>query len=722
MATLLLDELVRSERTFRQVTSSQEPLYANIPIERVEPDPKSKRHWMFATDNHRILAHVYRPDYVLSQFEQKVISMFASAYGTQFDITADNKRQFSKTLIQDTFTYLLFHELFHPLYLPKSRDDEERFDVALKDGIKAALPGISGRDIMNKVGNVRNSMWDFLIDIFFSHYSTDGGEYDRLIRLWREREGMEFEGHKIDALPDGIVMTWDILECVDRKSGSLFYPITRCMYSLMHCDDAALRQSNFSYFRDFMDRSINDRDLRQAVAGSFAGAVRFIEPAALAPIGIDKEKYLKMVSQLYDHLDDNEGTDARRYVLKAITDINTRLEFRYDSMRGITMPLAKYISTEKEERRDGANSEGEEGQGSGQTPTSQSGGGAEQALQSIINQNDPDANSLITQIANDHSPPDNTRNRRLTNLAIDEYYKRHAMPIPIKSPRTEATTRISGYRKVPVKVSERLLTNEEMIQLPMEDIIKFQLDTGIPCLTQISGYQWQYDQYEWQELPVRDFVFTKAGIILPDNMILRIDCSGSMTSGGGASSKNFVGTGCRYDGLMHVVYGIAKSASKAAHEMSKKVNVVVVSYSSTTRVSDVVDLEEFYDTPNNDAKVKLLSPEGSSTVHALAAYQAPYTRLDGKRTLDITVADGDLDAFQTESLAEYQRILLNKDNVVAYFPIFHQGTFALMVKGLKTRYPNLVYKPFDDLGALQRQANELVVQYSKSTGREFPSP
>ena len=124
MANLLLDELVIAESIWRPIVNAEQPLFGDLPIETVEPNEKHSRHWMFATDNNRILAHVYKPDYILQKFEQVVVPLFADTYG--FKLGKQEERALGKHLVQDTFTYLLFHELFHPVFCPKSKDDLEK--------------------------------------------------------------------------------------------------------------------------------------------------------------------------------------------------------------------------------------------------------------------------------------------------------------------------------------------------------------------------------------------------------------------------------------------------------------------------------------------------------------------------------------------------------------------------------------------------------------------
>ena len=709
MATLLLDELVAAESIWREITLSQQPLFADMPVEHVDPNPHHKRHWMFATDDRKIMAHVYKPEYVLKKFEEIVVPLFSEAYGFRVDEEKKKKKkEFAQQLVQDTFTYLLFHELFHPVYCPKSKTDKEKFDVALKDGIKRAEPQLSPRDLVNKAGNVRNAMWDLLIDTFFTHYSTNGSAYDNGLRREISKLNAQLGNYPIESLPDGVVTTWDIVELADKDSETLFYPITRAMYGLLHCSNEHLRSNVFSYFRNKLDKKISDDDLEKAVVGALSGTVKYLDDRELSRIGVDKAKFIEAAQELYKSRDNKKGSAARRYVTRGITEINTRAELRYRSIEGMIEPLAKYISTQKEERRDGANSEGEQGEGDEQTPTSQQGGGAEELLQSLINQDDQDVNNMLPSIANDQSAPYTNRNKRLSNLAKDEYYKRNARELLIKSPTIESETKEVGKIRIPVKVSEKLLTPDQLHNLPMDQIIQFQQDTGLLCLVRLSPHQWRYDIYEWQEQPIMDYEYKKTGIILPDNIIFRVDGSGSMTQ-----TDAFVGTKNRYDSLMHVIYGITKSTSQAAKKMQKEIQVVAVSYSNPgqTIVSDPVELQTFYDTPNNSAKQVLLNPQRGSTHHDLPAYQEAHARCKPGKTIEIIVTDGDLDTDHDKSMSEIRKILDAENNVMVYFPIFHEGAFAKRMSRLAEIKPNLTYKPFLSFDRLQSTANDVIIQY-----------
>lgn len=710
---LLEDELKTAESFWRPIVVAEQPLFGDLPIETVPPNPKHKRHWMFATNNRKILAHVYKPEYVLKKFEEVVVPLFREAYG--FPVDKRDEKSLAKYLVRDVFDYLLFHELFHPVFCPKSTTDMEKFDVALKNGIRRAEPHLQDPDIVNKAGNSRNAFWDFFIDTFFQQYGVENGVFQRHLQHAFQQRNDLLGQHRLTHLPDGVITPWDVVELADHQPETLFYPITRAMYSLLFCQEPALRTAVFDYFRNKMGRMISDRDLETAIISSFFGAVKYIDARDLTRLHLDKQEYLGAAASLFTERNTQEGSLARGKVVRAITELGIRTEYRYPALEGIVEPLSKFIHTQKEEKRDGAYTEDQEGEGDAQTPQTHSGGGAEQVLQSMINQNDSDLGNMLPSIANDPRKPKSRRSQRLSNLAKDEFYKRNAREIPIKSPRRDAVTLDVGMIRRPYKIQELLLTPEQVINLPLDNISQFQLETGIQCLFELSPHQYRYDIYEWREEPIKDFTYVKSGIVLPDNLIFRVDGSGSMLIPGGEA---FVGSKNRYDMLMHVVYGIAKSVSKAAQEMSKEIQVLGVSYSDDgcTQVSNPLELQAFYTTPNNEVKQVLLNPQGGSTYHDLPAYQEPYRRMKPGKTLEITIADGDLDTDHTQSIAEVKKILSQQKNHVVYFPIFQEGTFAGRIRALAPHFSNLTYLPFLNFDALQAAATGIIIQYA---GRNY---
>jgi hypothetical protein len=758
----LLEELVLSENIWRDVVRRIDPLFANMPVEHVDPDPKHPRNWIFATDMQKVIAHVYKPETVIRLFEQHLNDIFAETYGFSVDLAKPSvvptmqqavpwlqgilprflgnlipspsvvqspvkptlvggkvaSRDFAKQLVQSTLLYLHFHELFHPTQCPRSEEDRERCDVAIKRGIVNAEPHLTGDVVVNKTGNVRNAIWDVLIDTFFAYDHTSGGELDQRLREEITKRDIYIGNDQVTSLPDGVVITWDMLEMTGPSSPSLFFPITRMMYGLLQCQDETLRENVFDYFRGKMGDRIRDHDLRQAVVGSLIGMVAHHDVNDLHRIGINKGAYIKDACDLYDHRGRVEGTQARERVVRDFTRIGRDLGFRYRSIEGLVEPLSRYIDQNKEERRDGSNIL-QQGEGNEQTPSNQGGGGAEQVVQSLLNQGDPDLNQILAALAAAGNKPggQGQRNQRLRAMAIDAHYKKESEDLPVRSPRVIANSVSRGKVEKPVLVGERYITPQQLLNLNIHGIQSFQQRYEVPVLVQISPHQYKLIEYEMVEEDQRDFVYKDAGVLLPDNIIIRADASYSM------GTDNYLGNGDSYDMLMKVVYGFTGSVANAAKTAGKDIQVVVVSYSNRgdTVVSKPVELQEFYRTPHNSAKKVLFNPQGGSTYHDLAAYQLAHRRCQTGQTLDIMITDGGFESdpntnqgwsYHDETIAEFDRILADPTNTMLYFSLFQACGFSVSVaEPVLDQRPNFHYFNVHDFDELQRLCTGITIEY-----------
>ena len=168
----VLQLLETAEQTWRQTIQIEYPLFADMPVIKAKPDPKNSRHWMFYTDLKTIHMDVFKPEVVEKNLRDTIQHMYQGAYGVSI-VPSDELMQ---RLLHDHFTYLFFHELFHPAYCPDSKEDEKLVDKALYNGIEAALPSTPKPDILKRVGNARNAGWDQVGDTGFSHLSR-GGSY-----------------------------------------------------------------------------------------------------------------------------------------------------------------------------------------------------------------------------------------------------------------------------------------------------------------------------------------------------------------------------------------------------------------------------------------------------------------------------------------------------------------------------------------------------------------
>lgn len=712
------EDLITSERIWREIVLVEEPMFSRTPVRRADPDPNARRPWSFSTNNNEIKALVFKPDVIQKTFEEVVADLYQKSYGFQVD--DQDKARFVRNLIQDTFTYLFFHELFHPLYCPDSADDRKKVAAALYRGIRKAEPHLSDRDVNNKIGNARNAVWDFLIDDIFFYLSNFNNKLERRIAMEFERRNKGIGAHKIKELPDGVIGTWDVVELAGKEPNSLFYPVTRAMYSLLFTRGGELRANLFDYFRQKMGARISDATLEQVIKESLNGIIKHLDVDDLRKHRINPKRFRDYVDELYD--DPKQTSDqAHAYLIDKITKVFFDKTTRYKSIEGFIAPLSKFISTTKEEDRHGS----QLGDGSetddAQTDPNQPGGGAEESLQDLVDEMGDEASdeisSFLLGIANDNNNPRTDRNKRLSNLAKDLYYKRNARPLPIQSPRLEAVSVELGKVRRPVKVESHFLTNAELMNLPWDKIHDFFSQTGISQVTRLTPYQYRYDVYEWEEIPIEDFQFEKSGLELPDNVVFHFDTSGSMLQDGNGKPGMIYGSGCRFDALCNVAYGIVKTLLNAAREMNKNPNVVVVNYSNAghTVVSDAIDLETFYETPNNNPKQIMLNPQGGSTYYDIPAYQLAQSRCVPGKTVHIFVADGDLDNDHDANMKEIQKLAAHPNTSILYFAMFHKGMFAQRVERFADTLPNVNFYHFSHFSQLQSAATNVLIEYSEAS-------
>jgi len=562
------------------------------------------------------------------------------------------------------------------------------------------------------MGNVRNAVWDFIGDDIFFYLSSFNNRLAKRIEKEFEARQKIIGVEQIKRMPDGVVPIWDVVELADEPSQSLFYPITRCVYGLLFARDAEIRGNLYDYFKSKIDMPQGE-DLEGVIKESLNGLIKNFDFDELKEARINPARYSKCVDDLVDNYDEDSSAKSHIYLTTKITEIFFNKRLRYKSIEGLVEPLSKYISLKKEENRHGADVPSDGASGDEQTDPGEPGGNAEQALQSIIALGEnQEVEQFLTSIANDVSQPQTSRNTRLSNLARDEYYKRHAKPMPIQSPRLDAISIELGRIRRPKRVASYTLTQEELLRLPRDEIMQFQMQTGITQLFEITPYQWRYDVYEWEDSPIEDFTFQKSGIELPKSIVFHLDSSGTMLMPAGTA---YVGTGVRFDALQHINYGILKTMLKAATQMDEEVDIVAVNYSppGKTLISDPIELSNFYNTPNNPGKQIMLNPQGGATHYDLHAYKTAHQKCKPGKTVHIFVADGDLDNDHNANMTQFQWLADQPETAILYFAMFSKGTFAQRVDRFAATRENVNFYHYSQFSQLQKAATNVLIQYTE---------
>jgi hypothetical protein len=679
---------------------------------------------------------VFKPDVIDKAFNGKVKAIFSQAYGlANFDA-----EEFVRRLHHDNFTYLYFHEVLHHIYCPDSKDDEKQVDKALHDGIRKVTPHAADADLLNKVGNSRNSAWDLLDDgsfFYLSHY------HNRLEqRLKSALQAQNLELPQVSELPDGVITVFDVVEMELKKEehDSLYYPLTRGIYALLFCQKKETRGVVFDYFRNQLHQKMRGKE-QEVITSTLKSLLKELTPDQLKFAGINRSEFERDIDNFYLKYAAPEGDLLHEKLIHQIIPLLLDKNTRYGAIEGFIQPLAPYISLQKEEKRHGTHiGEGGEGSGEGNgqgsssgqgqpnsgqgqsggssgdqpSPLNQSGGNTEQALTNladVLGQNA--ANQLLSNVAN--NPGGSTggpggksqKEKKLSNLARDEYYKRNVKEIPVRSPNQEAVSVELGNIRLPVLVASYHLKPEEMINLDLDQILRFQQETGITQLFQISDYEWKYDIYEWKETELKDYRFDPTGIDLPANIIFHVDSSGSM------GNANYVGTGSPYDTLMHVCYGMLKALMKPATEMSKEINVLAANFSNGTILSQPSELKHLYTTPNNSTKQVLTGFQGGGTVYSSDTFKQIKPLLKPGKTVHVWITDGGLEPGSAQgTYDEIEKATRDSDVSFLYFEVGSQSSFGGRIKQLEQQRPNVKCHMGVTIQQIQSQALEVLIEYT----------
>ncbi|MBI5390685.1 hypothetical protein HZB02_04295 [Candidatus Woesearchaeota archaeon] len=704
----ILQALDAAESTFREAAKTEFPLFADIPIVKAPEDQNNKRHWMFYTDLKEIHLDVFKPDDVDRLFDEEILPRYAAAFPTQLPPEALKKR-----LVHDNFLYLDNHELFHPVFCPNSKSDEELVDKALYEGIRKTEPSRSREQTLAKVGNVRNAAWDQVIDTEQFHAFTQGSLEQRLANLLPAAHPTAPLPH----MPDGVISIFDVIELAyskeqDKKEkfDSLFYPLTRAVYAYLFTESHTMRKPLVDYFKDQILKQMTAKNYEAVITAALDGFILSLTQQQLQLARINPATYQADVHNLVSNYDQPTVDASHTRLIDNIRTVLTDTQCRYDALYGFIQPLAPYISLSKEEKRHGTHMQGT-GQGTGQSTPNQTGGNAEQALQNLANALDPkEAQQLLSEVGN--SPGgigagSGTKEARLTNLARDEFYKRSSPAIPIKSAKYEPMSVDLGKRLVPVHIQTRHLRPEDVVNLNLDKILEFQQETGITQLFQLSEQVYQFDVYGWQEFQDTDVTYAPTGLELPANVILHVDSSSSM------GDPAYVNTNQKYDTLMHVCIGLLKTLYKAKNEMQKPVWVRSANFSNGTILSNAIELSEMYETPNNEAKTVLMGFQNGGTTYTATAFDTIASENKPGKTVHIFATDGGLHSDCQESTYQaIERTARLPDTSILYFEIQTQSNFGNRISELAQRYPNVKYYPNVTLKTVQDRSLEVMIEYA----------
>ncbi len=745
---------------WEEVRDIEHSIFNDLKVETVPKGKKQKQHkmcplWLFATDNRKIMAYIFKPKDVESVVRKTAAKMYGTAYGNGLSpqqagffssIFGDRSKEedFVKLLNYHNAFSLLIHELFHPLYCPNSSwlkdskgelqldekgkkipGDKQLIHQAIYQGLKKALPRDKDADLVAKTRNVENTVWDFCIDTFQYYFVSQNKGLANTVFNELAKSGYTIDSQMIDRFPEGIIPLFDVVSySTDSKLPVSALAATRYMYGLMFCDDLDTRKNLLSYFDDKITRG-GIRNLEHLVRNSLKGLTKEVDAKLLRQKNLDAKGFAKEVDKMYKEKE-SENYD-NTHVIETMTSLLMDKKTRYDAIKGFIQPLAHLIQLPQYEQRKGSGSgdgaysgqpgEGDDGSGSGggeedsdddpsggnQPGEGEEGSDISDVLDAILaGMGEQQGNQMLGGMAAGQGSQNNPHLGELTMIARDKYYKENCPEIAIKSPDSEAVIFQMGKIKVwKEDYALRVPENELHKHMPW---INFGLGQNLPVMVQLSQRLYRVTYFKQEEIDQESYQYQNSGIDVARNWILLVDSSGSM--GGSAP-----GCDSPWDRLLHINYGILKTLYNASKLMNQECDVWVVNFSNSTRTAGPVNLHSFYEAKKSKEKSNLLLPQGGGTELSTSVFPQIKSQLKRGRTVWSFVTDGEIwNANQV--YPHIQQLVGQRENCVLYFEMGHQSTMGRQLKQYEKNRHNLQYHSIKNLSQILNTTLEVLVEYS----------
>ncbi|MBI2143772.1 hypothetical protein HYU17_01305 [Candidatus Woesearchaeota archaeon] len=727
---LIPQSLEEAVAVWEQHRDAQFPMFSDIKVETTpkrKPGGKGQKPqvpWEFSTNNRRIRAYIHDPAEIEKRFREAVVPLYAKgAYGQDMSkLQKDPQRleEFLKMIAFHNNLSLLGHELLHPAACP-SGDDEKKIDLALYGGIMEAMPQLQAKDCLMKIDNVRNLVWDHIIDLFQYHFISSDTPYRRNLESVLSANGHGVNGSVMARLPEGVIPIFNIVSCTSSpgqpqlQTPSPLQALTNVFYALLFCGDTETRKGLYGSFMEDIKQlrtayspAFTEQAANAVVRKAMLGFISELDSSELGAKGISRPGFEAAVDGMFKNIDKPQYSASHGKVVEWLAAVLGDKETRYKAVKGFIKPLAPFISVQNNEgRHKYEESEDETGAG-----------GAGSALENLLEQLPKgEADQLLQDLAD--SKPGTEKEAKLVLQAMDDYYKRNSKEVMLKSPKPQATTLNLGKKKEwQLERSETATEQELRDNYNVDALMGFAASTGLPVLQRLDGNNWQVNHFREKELPLTTYTFQSTGIEMPRNIVFLIDTSGSQQQGGTPSGmgESYVGTGNKYDALMHEVYGILKTMAKASSEQNAPINVFNINYSSSTIAKGPASIHDFLAQPASQEKAALLVPQNGTTSLDAVVLQGVERKLAPGKTAWLVFCDGDLEEPTAPVFEQFRKIAARKDSSIVYFQIYSGQSgeaFANFMRNLAKAQSNVTYNHITSMDQVTKGAMSVLVKYAK---------
>ncbi len=632
--TTLLQE---AEQEWRHHVSRDYPLWSTIPVERTGK-PHPGRDWHFSTDLKKIMALVFNDESLQRKFKDVVPKYWDGE---------------PEELARETVRYLLFHELYHPLEAPSSKDDNKKIHQAIRRGLLKTEPKLSPLEQVGKVSAVENAVKDFILDNRFA-----------------------VENEERNYVRQDVIPIWDLLELQDTPTKTNFYTITRYLYGQLYGPEKV---------HEFFEGKAEKKGVA-AAQKAINALIQKAEDTSLV------ERLKKLVSGKRKNSDD---------VVQAVRSVFAG-EDRYTGIERFIAVLAPYIQPGMPNARCGYH-----GEGSGSSP--------QNILQDLLDDMTPqEQQEFLSSIPEDIEKPTtfsavgsghgtNFTNDEINTLeisAIHELYKRNHPKVNITSGVKQGETVIVGKKERFVLQKTSVVTEERLLRMNLSRLARFQQRTRLPVLIPLENGLYRINEYRIDEREIRDVVYVDTKLDVPEEVEFYVDSSGSMYT----NAENLgLNDGSSWDMLSSVLYGYVDALYQASQELQKPCSLRFHNFADTQKSSRRVSVDEFWEQGPAEVLKPLFKPENGYSVEELDIK----VQKDGKQRAYVVVTDGNLviDGRTQRESAKMKQLAKQPGTNVILFEIGGNYSLGKVVSGDK----NIHYYPVYDKHKMLQQGIEVLL-------------
>lgn len=719
---MILSTLKEAEQTWREIARLATPLDSNKPV-ILGTKPRQGDLEAY-TDDKSIFINVDENKFK-KNFQDIIIPAYNCAANKLYRITPRiSDPELLENLVFDNFLFVHFHEQLHPQLCPNSKEDKRKITAALYEGIRKAEPSLSRTDAFLKVNNSKNLIWDVVLNVSFLSKTAgfNNDDLEEKISNVFIKKNRKIAGQPIEHYPQGILPIVYIISANNRTT-DIPISLVGAMYTTLSFNDLSIRQNALDFFlQDLSTKKIPNQDTLKLIKEMYTGFVSEIDANTLDEARVDKNEFINRVKQV-DNLSDAGYEKNQEYFISALTRIFDTPSTRYNLLKGFIKVLSPYLRLDQKQGSPDPNSKGS-GESDGDPSdsdsnsgdpgdSSDSGGDKSQeemdgdsmsdTLDDLLGElGKKEADGLLGEVANSHG---NRNAKKINILAADEYYKRNADVIEVRNPLEQMVSFDLGTKKRWKLVRTDTLTPADVSRLNHSKIITFQKATGLPVLMESGAGFFRLNQYVLEETPQKSYSFQKSGIEIPDNWVFIQDSSSSM---GGI---NYIGSGCKFDLLNRVKYGLQKGLYQVCKDMKKDLQFGVVDFSDQTRYSGLDSLVKIYESRNHPIKQVSLSPQCGGTTFNSGVFPRIKKDLAPGKSIYTFVTDGDIMGDTARLYDEIEKFASEKDNAFVFVEIQSASGFGQSIHNLSKRNDSVLYYNVNSVKSIKDKLEKVLIKY-----------